>query len=95
MQQYLQHIKVQHIKPLLLLKARDTVSGDIISDLLDWYLFFYSLSVLGFLDSESGSLISFKACFLQLPEFPKAQIAILHKSEFLEQVPGNAEDYWH
>ena len=46
--------------------------------------------ILGFLDSEEGSLLSFEVCFLRLPELTKAQIAVLHKSEFLQRVPGNA-----
>ena len=65
------------------------------SGLLDWLLSFYLLFVLGFLDSEEGSLLSFKVCFLRLPEFLKAQISVLHKSEFLEQAPRNVEDDWH
>jgi len=63
-----------------------------ICDSLLWYLFFYFLFVLRFLGLEVGSLLSFRMCFLRLPQFLKTQITVFHKFKFLEWVPGDAED---
>ena len=48
--------------------------------------------VFGFLDFDEGSSPFFKVCFFRLPEFLTALITVLHKTDFLEQAPGNAPD---